>query len=79
VFSELELVVLTRDRPDRGLRAGDVGTVVGEGRGGRGYRVEFASPGGAGAGVVQVPARHLRPVRPREIFHVRTVGPIPSA
>ena len=79
MFEELELVVLTRDHPERGLRAGDVGTVLSPARGGRGYEVEFASPGGSGAGVLRLPASHLRPVGLREIFHVRPVDPLPSA
>ncbi|HSR41960.1 MAG TPA: DUF4926 domain-containing protein [Longimicrobiales bacterium] len=80
MFSELELVVLTRDHPDAGLRAGDVGTVVAVRSGGRGrYEVEFSSPGGVGAGVLRLPASHLRPVARHEIFHVRSLGSVATA
>jgi len=80
MYIELELVVLTRDHPERGLRTGDVGTVVAvRPTGRRRYEVEFSSPGGIGAGVLRLPASHLRPVARHEIFHVRSVEPIPTA
>jgi len=40
---EMDLVVLTRDVLDLGLRAGDIGTVVLVHRGGAGYEVEFST------------------------------------
>ena len=41
ITKEDDLTVLTRDLPEEGLTAGDVGTVVHVHEGGRGYGVEF--------------------------------------
>jgi hypothetical protein len=43
---ELDTVVLTRDLPKRGLRAGDVGTIVLVHDGEAAYEVEFLARGG---------------------------------
>ncbi len=71
---ETELVVLTRDVPDRGLRAGDIGTVVLVHRGGAGYEVEFSTLAGQTLAVVTLRAGDVRPVGDREIAHARQVA-----
>ena len=57
-------VILTRDVPDGGLRAGDVGTVVERhvvpGLSEEGYSVEFFDMIGNTVAVVTVPASSLR-------------------
>ena len=71
---EMDLIVLTRDLPDRDLRAGDIGTIVMVHRGGTGYEVEFSTLGGQTLAVVTLPAGDVRPVGDREIAHVRRVA-----
>src|SRR6266513_2458981 len=71
---EMDLIVLTRDVPDRGLRAGDIGTVVLVHRGGAGYEVEFSTLAGQTLGVVTLRAGDVRPVGDREIAHARQVA-----
>lgn len=72
-FTEFDLVVLKVDRPELGLRAGDVGTVISIV--GSRYHVEFATPGGACPGILSETASALRPVAPDELFSVRRVDP----
>ena len=43
MIEELDDIVLTRDLPEQGLRAGDIGTVVLVHRNNAGYEVEFTS------------------------------------
>jgi Domain of unknown function (DUF4926) len=74
VIKDLDIVVLTRELPENRLTAGDVGTVVLEHAGGRGFEVEFASLTGETIAVVTVPADALRPVTSDEIAHVRHVA-----
>jgi hypothetical protein len=74
MIRELDLVVLSRDLPDVGLRDGDVGTVVLIHRGGAGYEVEFATLDGKTLAVVTLPADSVRPIGPREIAHARSVA-----
>jgi len=74
MIRELDLVVLSRDLPEKGLRAGDVGTVVHIHRRGAGYEVEFATLTGETLAVVTLPAGSLRPIGPREIAHARSVA-----
>ncbi len=68
-------VVLTRDLPDDGLRAGDVGVVVehypASGGMGQGYEVEFFAASGETAAIVSVAADSLRAVTGHEILSVR--------
>jgi hypothetical protein len=71
---EMDLIVLTRDLPDRDLRAGDIGTVVMVHRGGTAYEVEFSTLGGQTLAVVTLTSGDVRPVGDREIAHVRQVA-----
>lgn len=70
-----ERVVLTRDLPGDGLRAGDVGVVVehsaAHGNVPEGYEVEFFAASGNTVAVVSVIADNVRPVTDHEILSVR--------
>ncbi len=71
MIEELASVVLTSDMPERGLAAGDIGTVVMVHDSGHGYTVEFMTLGGETVAVVTLAADQIRPIRPDEIAHVR--------
>ena len=71
MINELDLVALTRPIPDKGLAVGAVGTVVDVHQGGKGYTLEFVSFDGQTVAIVTVEAADVRPLRPREIAHVR--------
>lgn len=73
MLDELETVVLTRDRPEAGLRAGDVGAIVHCYAGGR-YEVEFVSGGGDTVAVLRLEEADLRPLAHREILHARPLA-----
>jgi hypothetical protein len=74
MIQELDIVVLSRNLPEHGLEAGDIGTVVLVHREGTGFEVEFASPTGETVAVVTVSADAIRPVGQREIARVRAVA-----
>ena len=74
VHKEHDLVVLAEDLPERGLRAGDVGTVVLVHEGGRGYEVEFATLDGETVAVVTLASSQVRPIGRHEIAHARPVA-----
>jgi hypothetical protein len=65
--------VLTKDLPEKGLKAGDVGTVVEvhEGEAGAGYSLEFFSPSGETVAVATIPADATRPAASDEVLHAR--------
>ena len=71
-------VILTRDFTDRGLRAGDVGTVVERhavpGVTEEGYSVEFFDMTGNTVGVVTLPASALRLPTPADRPAVRELS-----
>jgi hypothetical protein len=71
VIKELASVVLTTNLPERGLQAGDIGTVVLVHQAGKGYTVEFMTLSGETVAVVTVSAEQVRPIRTNEIAHVR--------
>ena len=74
MIKEFDPVVLTKNLPDSGLEAGDVGWVVLVHGDGAGYEVEFVTLAGETVSVVTVPAPALRPVAAREIAHARRVA-----
>lgn len=74
MIRELDPVVLTQNRPDQGLEAGDVGWVVMIHGDGAGYEVEFVTLAGDTVSVVTVPAPAVRAVAEKEIAHPRRVA-----
>jgi len=76
MLAEHDVVVLTRDVPDDGLKAGDVGVVlvVHPGRGDvpPGYTVEVTTLLGETVAVVDVPADLVRPASERDVRHARS-------
>lgn len=71
MIEELASVVLATNLPERGLQAGDIGTVVLVHQEGKGYTVEFMTLNGDTVAVVTVSAEQVRPIRTNEIAHVR--------
>lgn len=74
MIAELDRVALTQALHEHGLEAGDVGTVVAVHDGGRGYTIEFTSLQGKSMAIATVRAEAVRPLRPREITHVREMA-----
>jgi len=71
MIKEHERIVLLKDVPEEGLRAGDVGTVVHVYREGEAFEVEFMTLDGGTVAIVTLPASHVRTVSNRDITHVR--------
>ena len=69
-FTLLETVVLARDLPEHGLRAGDLGAVV-EVYGSDGFEVEFVQASGRTKALVTLKTSDLRQVADRDILAVR--------
>ena len=74
MMKELDMVMLTEDMPEHGLRRGDVGTVVLVHAGGAAYEVEFATFAGDTVAVASLPASRVRLVGEREIPHARLLA-----
>jgi hypothetical protein len=71
MINEHDRVVLLKDVPEEGLKAGDVGTVVHVYRNGEAFEVEFMALDGRTVAIVTLPALHVRTVSSRDITHVR--------
>lgn len=71
---ELDVVALTRDQPQCGLVAGDVGTVVMMHDGGTAFEVELVGLDGSTIALLTLASEDLRPVAPREVAHARKVA-----
>ena len=69
-FALLELVVLTRDLPELGLRPGDLGTVVEVYERG-GLEVEFVQPNGATKALATLDTSDFRGVTADDVLTVR--------
>ena len=72
-IGEHELVVLTRDFPEAGLRAGDIGAVVHVYSEGRAYEVEFVTGSGQTLAVETLEPGDIRSLGESEILHARRV------
>jgi hypothetical protein len=70
-MQELDLVVLTRDVEEFGLKSGDVGTVVHCYGQGEVFEVEFVAASGETVAVLTLMPADIRPLSGREILHVR--------
>lgn len=73
MIKELDQIVLKKDLPEYGLKAGDIGTVVLTHQNGKGYEIEFVALDGETLAVVSALADQLRPVRKHEIARARAV------
>ncbi len=69
-FAVLDTVVLNRDLPEHGLRAGDLGAVV-EILRADGVEVEFVQPSGQTKGLVTLRSLDLSSVSESDILAVR--------
>ncbi|MSQ06063.1 MAG: DUF4926 domain-containing protein [Dehalococcoidia bacterium] len=74
MFKEHDRIVLTKDVPAEGLKAGDVGTIVHVHSADKAFEVEFLTLDGATAAVPTVVASGVRPVTHRDITHARQIG-----
>ena len=74
MIEELDRVALTRAFPEHGLVPGDIGAVVGVHAEGKGFTVEFMSLAGKTVAVVTLDASAVRPLRAKEIAHVREMA-----
>jgi hypothetical protein len=76
MINELDDVILTRNMPERGLSAGDIGTVVLVHRKEAGYEVEFTALDGETIAVLTLKADEVRPAHSGEIAHVRSFATV---
>ena len=77
-FRELDTVVLVRDVPEAGLRAGDLGAVV-QVYAPDALEVEFVTAAGRTQALRTLGARDVRPVRDDDLLAVRQAAPARSA
>ena len=71
MIKEHDCIVLTKNLPEEGLEAGDIGTVVHIHKGGEGYEVEFMTLTGETVAVVTLLAGQVRPFNRRDLAHTR--------
>ena len=71
MLKEHDRIVLTRDIPEEGLKAGDVGTNVHVHQQGKAFEVEFLTLEGDTAAIATVLETQARAVSNRDITHSR--------
>lgn len=71
MFNELDMVVLTKDVAQAGLKRGDVGAVVHCYEGGEAFEVEFVTGRGDTIGVLTLEEADIRPIGGHEVLHAR--------
>jgi hypothetical protein len=75
MIHELDTVVLARDIEEYGLKQDDVGAVVHCYEDGKTFEVEFVTGEGQTVAVLTLSETDIRPMRRREILHVRELTP----
>ncbi len=73
MFEEHDVVILTNDIPEHGLKAGDVGTIVAVLGDGAAFLIEFMTLGGHTLAVVEIPPSQVRPITDRDMDHARQI------
>jgi ATP-dependent exoDNAse (exonuclease V) alpha subunit len=71
MIHELDQVILTKDIPAKGLRQGDIGTVVLVHKDNAGFEVEFVALDGEHLALVTAMPEGIRSVEPNEVPHAR--------
>jgi hypothetical protein len=74
-FKELEIVVLTLDIPEHGLRAGDIGTIVEIYKGG-GLEVEFVRGSGITQALLTLSEHDVRKVDSDDLLAARRLAEV---
>lgn len=74
MIAEHDRIVLLRDVPDKGLKRGDLGSVVSVYDAGRGYAVEFVSLTGETVAITVLKPSDIREIREGEMARVREVA-----
>ncbi len=74
MINELEAVILSHDIEEYNLESGDIGTVVHVYNNNAAYEVEFIAGNGMTIAVLTLTPQDIRPIRKREIFHVRELA-----
>ena len=73
-IKEFDLVVLTKDLINNGLKEGDVGTVVDIHQNGEGFTVEFMTLDGQTVAVLTLLASDIRAIEKGEMSHSRSLA-----
>ena len=71
MFKEHDIIALTADFPEDGLKTGDVGTIVHVFPHGKAFVVEFMDPGGWTVAITDVLASQMRHASRDDIKHAR--------
>lgn len=74
-MTEFDLVVLQEDIALKGLKVGDVGTILTVYNESKAFEVQFATLTGEAVAVETLLPHQIRPVRPSEIMSVRDTNP----
>ena len=69
-IEELEVVALAHDFPKQGLKAGDVGTIVGVYPGGR-IEVEFVKPSGQTQALLTLTTKDIKKIDEDDVLAIR--------
>jgi hypothetical protein len=76
MFQELDVVALTHNIEEYGLKKDDVGTIVHCYSDGQAFEVEFVTSEGETIALLTLKPADIRPLRGREVLHVRELEPV---
>jgi ATP-dependent exoDNAse (exonuclease V) alpha subunit len=71
MYQELDMIVLTHDIEEFGLKQGDIGTIVHCYKDNKAFEVEFVTADGKTVALLTLEPEGIRALKNREVLHVR--------
>jgi hypothetical protein len=71
MFQESNMVVLTHDIEEFGLKQGDIGTIVHCYKNNKAFEAEFVTADGRTVALLTLESEEIRSLKNREVLHVR--------
>ncbi|HGJ67077.1 TPA: DUF4926 domain-containing protein [bacterium] len=71
MYQKLDMVVLTHDIEESGLKQGDIGTIVHCYKDNKAFEIEFVTADGKTIALLTLKSEDIRSLKDREVLHVR--------
>jgi len=74
MYKELDIIAITHDIAEFGLKQGDIGTIVHCYKYNKAFEVEFVTADGKTVGLLTLKSEDIRSLKDREVLHVRELN-----
>jgi ATP-dependent exoDNAse (exonuclease V) alpha subunit len=71
MYKELDIIAITHDIEESGLKQGDIGTIVHCYKDNKAFEIEFVTADGKTVALLTLKSEDIRSLKDREVLHVR--------